>query len=140
VTYITTLADLRRVVETAYVHCRRGGAALFAPDFLRETFRPGTDCGGCDGDGRGLRYVEWTWDPDPGDTSYVVDFAYLLRERDGSMRVEADRHVEGLFGRADWLRLLGETGFESRVVRFDHSELESGQYEIFIVRKPHRHP
>ena len=60
----------------------------------------------------GLRYLEWTWDPDPADSTYVVDYAYLLRDADGSVRVEQDRHVEGLFSRADWLRLLSDVGFE----------------------------
>jgi SAM-dependent methyltransferase len=132
VAYMTTEADLRRAIETAYVHCEPGGAALFAPDHVRENFRASTDHGGHDGVNRGLRYLEWTWDPDPADSSYVVDYAYLLRERDGSMHVEWDRHIEGLFARADWLRLLADVGFQPKVVSFDHSELEPGQYEVFV--------
>ncbi|HEX2093607.1 MAG TPA: class I SAM-dependent methyltransferase [Longimicrobiaceae bacterium] len=136
VMYMTTEPDLRSAIETAWVHCRPGGAALFAPDHLRENFRPSTDHGGHDGEREGLRYLEWTWDPDPADTTYVVDYAYLLRESDGSVRVLHDRHVEGLFSRNDWLRLLRETGFEPSVVPFDHSELEPGTYEIFVAKKP----
>ncbi len=136
VCYMTTEADLRRAMETAFVHCRPGGAAIFAPDHLRENFAPSTEEGGHDGDGRAMRYLMWTWDPDPSDSSYTVDFAYLLREADGSVRVEHDRHVEGLFSRGDWLRLLAETGFEPRAVPFDHSELEPGSYEVFVARKP----
>lgn len=111
VCYMTTEADLRAAIATAYVHCRPGGAALFCPDFVTETFRPGTDHGGHDGPARSLRYLEWTWDPDPSDTSYRVDFAYLLRHEDGSVTAERDRHEFGLFWRADWLRLLAEAGF-----------------------------
>ncbi len=111
VCYMTTEADLRAAIATAYVHCRPGGAALFCPDFVGETFRPGTDHGGHDGHGRGLRYLEWIWDPDPSDTSYRVDFAYLLRHEDGRLTVDRDRHELGLFSRADWLRLLAEAGF-----------------------------
>ncbi|MCE2514215.1 MAG: class I SAM-dependent methyltransferase [Acidobacteria bacterium] len=137
VVYMTTEADLRQAIETAYVHCRPGGAALFAPDHVRENFHPPvTDCGGHDGGGRGLRYLEWTWDPDPGDTTYTVDYVYLLRDRDGSTRVESERHEEGLFGRGDWLRLTAAAGFEPAVVPFDHSELEPGTYELFVCRKP----
>jgi SAM-dependent methyltransferase len=135
VCYMTTEADLGKAIETAYVHCRAGGAALFAPDHVRENFRPSTDHGGEDDGMRGLRYLEWTWDPDPADTTYTVDYAYLLRERDGSVRVEHDRHVEGLFARADWLRLLASAGFAATVVQFDHSELEPGTYEIFVATK-----
>jgi SAM-dependent methyltransferase len=136
VCYMTTLEDLRRAMETAWEHCAPGGAALFAPDHLRENFSPSTEQGGHDGDGRAMRYLMWTWDPDPADGTYTVDFAYLLREADGSVRVEHDRHVEGLFSRADWLRLLAEVGFDASAVPFDHSELEPGSYEVFIARKP----
>jgi len=136
VMYMITKADLRAAIETAFLHCRPGGAALFAPDCLRETFHPSTDHGGHDGETQGLRYLEWTWDPDPSDTTYVVDYAYLLRTPDGAMRVEHDRHVEGLFTREEWLRLLSDAGFEPRVVPFDHSELEPGSYEVFVAKRP----
>jgi SAM-dependent methyltransferase len=134
--FMTTQADLRAALETAFVHCRPGGAALFAPDHLRETFQPGTDHGGHDGGGRGLRYLEWSWDPDPTDSTCLVAYAFLLRERDGSLSVEADRYVEGLFSRAEWLRLLAEVGFEAKAVPCDHSEIEPGSYELFVARRP----
>jgi SAM-dependent methyltransferase len=136
VNYMTTEQDLRMAMETAFVHCRPGGAALFAPDHLRENFRTGTDHGGHDGDGRGVRYLEWTWDPDPVDTTYLVDYAYLLRNADGSVEVEHDRHVEGLFPRATWLRLLDRVGFRARPVPIEHSELEPGSYEVFVGARP----
>ena len=139
VCYMTTEPDLRMAIETAFVHCRPGGGALFAPDFVRENFRPSTDHGGHGGDDsqtHGLRYLEWTWNPDPSDTTYVVDYACLLRTPDGAVRVEHDRHVEGLFSRATWLRLLSEAGFEPRVVPFEHSELEPGSHEVFLAARP----
>jgi SAM-dependent methyltransferase len=137
VMYMTSEEDLRRAIETASVHCRPGGAVLFAPDQLRETFRTGTDWGGHDGDGRAARFLEWTWDPDPLDTTYTVDYAYLLREADGSVRVEHDRHVEGLFPRATWLRLLSEAGFQARAVPVELPELEPGSYELFVATRAH---
>jgi SAM-dependent methyltransferase len=140
INYMTTTEDLRMALETAFEHCRPGGAALFAPDHLRETFRTGTDHGGHDGDGRGVRFLEWTWDPDPLDTTFLVDYAYLLRDVDGSVRVEHDRHVEGLFPRATWLRLLEEVGFQARAVPVDHSELEPGTYELFVATRPRQGP
>ena len=118
------------------MHCEPGGVALFAPDYLRENFKSTTDHGGADGESRGLRYLEWVSDPDPSDNTYVVDYAYLLREADGTVRAEHDRHVEGLFTRADWLRLLSETGFQARSVPFEHSELEPGSHEVFVAKRP----
>lgn len=122
--YMTTPADLRAALETALAHLRPGGAAVFAPDFTRETFVAGTDCGGEDGDGRALRYLEWTWDPDPSDSTYTVAYAYLLRDAAGNVRVEHDRHIEGLFAREEWLVLMRDVGFEARIVPFRHPEVE----------------
>ena len=134
--YMATEADLRCAIETAYVHCRPGGAALFAPDHVRENFRPSTEHGGCDGASRSLRYLEWTWDPDPTDCTYVTDYSYLLRESDGSVRVESDRHIAGLFARSDWLRILAEVGFQAEALPFEHSELELDQHEVFACLRP----
>lgn len=134
--YMTTLEDLKQAVETAFVHCRPGGAALFVPDCVRETFAPSTDCGGHDGERRGARYLEWTHDPDPADTEYTVDYVFALRAEDGSIRVEHDRSVEGLFSREDWLRVLGDAGFEATVAPFEHSEVEPGSVEMFVAVRP----
>ena len=76
------------------------------------------------------------WDPDPGDTHYLVDYAFLLRDRDGSARVVHDRHVEGLFTRQRWLDLLAEVGFEARSAPFVHPEVEPGRHEMFVGRRP----
>jgi len=136
VCYMTNEEDLRLAVETAFVHCEPGGAALFAPDFVRETFAPSTDHGGVDGEGRALRYLEWVQGPDPDGTTYTVDFAYLLREADGSVHVEHDRHVEGLFPRDTWLRILREAGFEPEAVPFVHSDIRWATLEVFLARRP----
>jgi SAM-dependent methyltransferase len=112
IVYATEPAAVRASLETAAMHCRPGGTVAVLPDHVRETFTPSTDCGGHDAaDGRGLRYLEWTWDPDPADATYLVDYAFLLRAGDGTVTVEHDRHVEGLFSRAQWLSWLSDAGF-----------------------------
>jgi len=136
VLYLTTEEDLRATMATAFEHCRPGGVALFAPDYVRETFAPATTFGGHDGAGRALRYLAWIRDPDPTDTTYVVDFAYLLQEDGQPTRSVHDRHVHGLFGRADWLRLLEEAGFRPDERPFAHSELPAGSVTVFVARKP----
>ncbi len=134
--YMTTLDDLRRALETAFVHCKPGGVALFVPDHLKETFVPDTDHGGHDGPDRSLRYLKWTWDPDPDDALYTTDYAYLLRLPDGTTQVHTDRHVHGLFRRQDWLDAISGAGFTARTIPFEHSELEPGRHELFIGGKP----
>lgn len=110
--YMTTVDDLSRAVATAYIHCRPGGAALFVPDHVRETFLPETRHGGHDGATRAMRYLEWTHDTGETDSTYTVSFAFLLREDDGSTRVEYDHHTVGLFPRAVWCDVIREAGFE----------------------------
>jgi SAM-dependent methyltransferase len=126
IAYMTTERDLHRAIETAFVHCRPGGAALFCPDYIGETFRSSTRHGGHDVAGRGMRYLEWDWDPDPTDTTHITDFAYLLRDDKGEVRCEYDRHVLGLFKSEDWLRVINDVGFRAQMVQPEHREPESG--------------
>ncbi len=130
--HMTTEADLRAVMRTAFEHCRPGGAALFAPDFVRETFVENTYHGGSDSDRGSVRFVQWTTDPDPSDTSYFVDFAILIRDRDGRMRVEHDRQIYGLFARVTWRRLLREVGFE---VKKRSDVIDDFGRDIFVGRR-----
>jgi SAM-dependent methyltransferase len=116
VCHMTTESDLREVMETAFAHCRPGGIALFVPDELHETFIPSTDHGGHDREDRGVRYMQWTTDPDPSDTTILVDFAILLRDAHGDVQIVHERQTHGLFGRAVWLRLLRKVGFTASVV------------------------
>jgi SAM-dependent methyltransferase len=117
VAYLTTEAGLRQVIKTAFAHCRPGGIALFVPDHTAETFQPLTDHGGSDGpDGRGARYLAWTWDPDPADSWIQSDYAFALREADGTVRVVHEMHRTGLFSRATWLGLLAGAGFHAEAV------------------------
>jgi SAM-dependent methyltransferase len=128
--YMTTLADLRQAIETAFLHCKPGGLTLFVPDVVRETFEPSTDHGGSDGPNRSLRYLEWSYDPDETDTAYTVDYVYVLRDGDQPIQVEHDQHICGLFSLSQWLTILGETGFQTHTVRDDEGR------DIFVARKP----
>lgn len=83
-----------------------------------------------------MRYLEWNWDPDPTDTTFTADFAFLLHEADGSLRVVPDRHLLGLFPRDLWLRLLGEVGFQPRALPFEHAELEPATTDLFVGVRP----
>ena len=134
ISHMTTEQDLQKAIETAFIHCKPGGAALFCPDYVRENFRPLTEHGGHDAGNRGMRYLAWDWDPDPTDTTYITDFAFLLREGD-NVRCEQDRFIMGLFGREDWLRLITEAGFKVRSVPFKLRNMESGA-EDFLGIKP----
>jgi SAM-dependent methyltransferase len=135
VSYMTTPEDLQRAMRTAFVHCRAGGVALFAPDFVRETFEPSTECGGHDDGARGLRYVSWAWDPDPRDSTFVTDFAYLLRSGEGEPQVRRDRHLVGLFSSADWMDTLRAVGFKATELDYQHADAPVGT-QVFVGVRP----
>jgi SAM-dependent methyltransferase len=137
IAYITTEADLAATIETAYAHVRPGGAALFVPDYVRERFEPHMGTGGHDAPDRGLRYLEWVTDADPSDAIYVSDFAYMLRDESGAVRVEHDRHVCGLFARATWVALLEAAGFEA-LPHMTAGDEEPAGAELFVGRKASR--
>ena len=78
---------------------------------------------------RSIRYIEWTFDPDPSDTTYTVDFAYLLREGRGPVHVIHDTHLFGIFPRETWLNTLRSNGFEPRTVT------DPWGREVFVGRR-----
>ncbi|HUY45445.1 MAG TPA: class I SAM-dependent methyltransferase [Streptosporangiaceae bacterium] len=111
--YVTREDDLRQVIETAFVHCRPGGLAVFVPDYTAETFHAGTGGGGSsDPDGRQGSFQEWTWDPDPADDWIQAEYEFVLRAADGTVQVVKEAHRLGAFSRDVWLRLLAAAGFE----------------------------
>jgi SAM-dependent methyltransferase len=136
VDYMVTEDDLRLAVATAYAHCRPGGVAVFMPDATAESFEPSTDHGGTDGpDGRAVRYLEWSWDPDPADTWTLTEYAFLFRDADGGVRSVHETHRTGLHGRDGWLRLLVEAGFAAEAVTEQTTE-DRRPRDVFVGRRP----
>jgi SAM-dependent methyltransferase len=128
--YAIDEAQLKATLATAARHCRTGGGVVVVPDFVRETFEADSSAQGGDApDGRALRYLEWSWDPDPHDTTYEVAYAFLMRHPDGSTSVEMDRHQEGLFPRNAWLTWLNEAGFTAA------SRIDPWDRDVFYGRK-----
>lgn len=129
--YCTTREDLAAAIGTAAVHCRPGGTVIVAPDCVRESFEPETSCGGEDApDGRALRYLEWSFDPDPADDTTEVAYTIVLREADGSMRTVLDRHVEGIFSEQVFHDVFRGAGLDAHVVR------DKWDRHVFVATKP----
>jgi len=114
--HMTTEEELHAAIKTAFAHCRPGGVALFAFDYVKETFAPTTSHGGHDGASRGMRYLEWIHDPDPEDSWAIHEMTYLMRMENGEVEIARDRLVVGVFPRATWLSLIQRVGFQGGFV------------------------
>jgi SAM-dependent methyltransferase len=115
--YMTTEADLRQAVDSVFAHCRPGGVAVLVPDNIAENYEPSTDHGGNDApDGSGVRYLSWSGPPHPETPTTTTEYAFLVRDVDGTVSVAHDSHLLGLFPRATWLRVLTDAGFSARSV------------------------
>ena len=133
--YMTNEEDLRRSLTTAFVHLAPGGTAVFVPDATREIFEPDHGAGGTDGDdGRSVRFLHWTTDPDPTGTEAVTEYVFLLRHADGRVQVVHDTHQTGLFPRETWFRLLAEVGFDVHRITEDTEEDRRGR-DVFVARR-----
>ncbi len=116
--YMLSEDDLRATFATAAAHLEPGGYLLMSPDYFRDSFvspqvyhmtSRNSDCE--------LTYVEYVHDPYPDDTTVEMIMTCFIR-RAGKLEIEFDRHVLGLFSRADWLRLLAEAGFQGHEQSF----------------------
>lgn len=137
IVYMTTEAELLTALTTAFVHTRPGGVAVFATDHMTDEFQESSDLHEGSDEHRALRCLEWCWDPDPTDSTYTVEYAFLLREghgQDAVMTAVHDRHLEGLFSQATWHRLLTTVGYERLVPPKPLQDW--GFAEIIVCRRP----
>ena len=129
INYMTQVNDLVAALTTARTHLRPGGLAMIFPDDTAETFAPSTHNGGQDDfvTGRGLRYLSWS--RPVVDSRYTVDFAIMLRSKDGSVELVHDRHTFGVFSRATWRDAFRQAGFPELDIRPD-----KWREDVFLAR------
>jgi SAM-dependent methyltransferase len=128
--YMTTEADLQAAIQTAFVHLRPGGAAIFMPDWIRDSYVPRTHQGGVDAAGRSLRYLRWDREIKDDEDSVITDYIIAARDATGEVATYHDAHLMGVFAIAAWLRLLDSVGLRGSQVSGD-----SG-LEVFIGVRP----
>ena len=87
-----------------------------------------------------LTMIEYINDPDPSDTTIESIFFYILRAK-GSLLVEQDLHVTGLFPLDTWLRLMGDAGFLVEQVNYPvHDGGYGGRLLVGTLSDGHRRP
>jgi len=131
ISYMLTEDDLRATFATAAAHLEPGGVFITSPDWTRENFHAPAVSHDTNTDGAiTFTLIEYTRDPDPADTTAESLMWYLIEE-EGTLRVEEDRHVMGLFSEETWLRLIEEAGFYVEKVPYDFHEDHRESY-LFV--------
>lgn len=129
--YLESEDDLLAALHTAAAHLEPGGVVLLMPDFVEETFYPGTDAGGGDHpSGRAVRLLEWRTEASGG--RFEVHMSLLLRDTDGSVRAIHEPHTMFVYPFETWFKTLNQTGFSPTPVNTG-GELASGVGELVLA-------
>jgi len=131
--YMTTREDVLATLRTAYENLIPGGALVLIPDVVKESFFERAVTGGNADASRAIQLLEWHWDPDPEDDTFLVEFSYLLRQGQ-TVRNVYEQHRMGLFSFNDWCAMLTEVGFEF-IPRPPEWMVDFGG-EVFWARRP----
>jgi len=120
--HMLTEADLSATFATAKVHLRPGGLLLIAPEWVREEFEgPKLFFWNRSEKGISVMIQEYLHDPDPEDTQIESIYSYMI-EMEGSVRIERDVHINGLFPVSTWMGLLDQAGFRVERVSLPGNE------------------
>lgn len=119
VCYLKSEDDISATLSTAREHLVTGGALIMAPDWFTETY-PGTqlNCGIRRDTTPEFASIEYEHDPDPTDSAIESVFIYIIKSADGSVHVEEDRHITGIFSTQTWIRLMEQAGFLAKRVPY----------------------
>ncbi len=132
VCYLMSEDDITATLATAHAHLKPGGVLIMAPDWFTETY-PGTQLNS------GIRRdvtpefasIEYDHYPNPNDNKVESVFIYIIKNSDGSVRVEEDRHITGIFSINTWLSLMEQAGFRTK--RLPYPVHENGRDAYLLV-------
>ena len=132
ISYMLSEDDIKATLHTARSHLNSGGALIMAPDWFTETFRNPQLAHDIRRDtDRHFTYIEYSHDPDPSDTTVESLIFYILERDDGTIDVQKDRHVTGLFSIETWLKLMNESGFNAEP--YPYPVHEDGREGVLLV-------
>lgn len=110
--YMTKIPDLTRALKNARRHLTPGGLMVLYVEDCKERFQQSkTSIWRSVSQGRDITYVENDFDPDKSDSTFEMNFLYLIRDK-GKLRLEHDTHIAGLFTLAQWRKAICTAGFK----------------------------
>ena len=139
ISYMLSEDDLLATFATAAAHLDPGGVFITSPDWIRESFHEPAVGHGTNTDGKTtLTNIEYTYDPEPSDTTIETLNWYIIREGP-ALRIEQDRHVLGLFSLKTWLSLMEQSGFEVQKDPYDvHEDHREAYLLVGVLQEPGR--
>lgn len=112
VMYLTSPEDRAAAWRTVAANLRPGGVALVVPDLVAETWEESTVVGGgAREDGAEVRLMEWRWDPDPADHSFLAEMVLAIQEG-GRVRTVHETHEMALLSWDAWADGARDAGLE----------------------------
>jgi SAM-dependent methyltransferase len=133
ISYMTSVGELRAVYRTAGGHLRMNGVMLALPEELRERLARQEPTVETRVSGSTvLTVMETSYDPDPRDHSFESVYVFLIREG-RELRVELDRHINGVFELDEFLEAIRSAGFSATAERWELSEWGDGPELPLIV-------
>lgn len=126
ISYLTSVAELEQAYRTAAAHLRPGGVMVTLPEELPERLARSQPSVETVVDGaRSVTLVTTTFDDDPSDHCFETVFLFLIREA-GDLRVEVDRHVNGVFPLEAFTGAMRAAGFDPHVEPWELSDWTPG--------------
>jgi len=113
--YVKTLSNLRKAIESFSRHLRTGGVVFIEPWFTKAVYRIGAPFMETYA-GEDVKIARLSVSQVEGCVS-VIDFHYLIAERDQGVKHHVDRHELGLFEVDDTLEIMREAGLQSHYLK-----------------------
>jgi SAM-dependent methyltransferase len=130
--YMLDEEELESAFRTAYQYLKPGGVfCTYAEEWPEKFVQNDIHILESNKDDISIIFVGINYDPDIADTTFESHFVLIIREG-GTLRVEEDKHICGIFPLATWERLLNVVGFAVHWEEFEDTEV----HPFFVCVKP----
>jgi|SRR5688572_7796327 len=132
ISYMTSIEELEQAYRTAAAHLKVGGLMITLPEELRERLaKPDTSAETFRRGDTVLSVMETSFDENPDDHVFEQVYVFVIREG-GELRVEIDRHTNGVFELSEFVSAIERAGFEAQVEKWELSDWD-GDPELPLI-------
>lgn len=110
--YVKTYSNLRKTIQGFAKHLKRGGVVIIEPWLTKSAYKVGLPWMDTY-EGEDIKIARLNVSKAKGDIS-VLDFHYLVVEKDKDVQHFTDRHELGMFGQKETLQIMEKVGFKAK--------------------------